>query len=295
MASIQATGIGGAGLVVGTGVGPGVGTRTTGASASTGSRRCSTSTPAPPPRGTGSGPLKEGSSPSALSPSRRSAAGSTLSAPVVGVAESAKGGYWQASADGTVLPQGAGSSDRWPDSTSTHRSPESRPPERRRVLPRGGRRRGVRIWRCPLHGLYGGSEAQRTIVGIAATADDSGLLPRSPLTEASLLRRRFVPRVHGRQAARPTDRGPGRRRGHLRLLACRQRRWSVRLRIHIPGFQGRPVTRCAGGWHRLDGRSTSGIEWRCRRRRLDFGTAQFFGSMAGKPLNEPVVGIASVG
>ena len=103
------------------------------------------------------------------------------------------------------------------------------------------------------YGSMGGQPLNQPIVGMAATPDRRRLLAGGLRRRHLLLRQRPVLRLDGRQAPQPAHRGHGR---HPRQAA-------------------------ATGW------------WPPTAASSPSATASFYGSMGGKPLNKPIVGMAA--
>ncbi len=290
------TGIGGAGLVVGTGVGPGVGTANNWSFGVNGVTTVFDFHTGPPPEGYLLSATDGGVFAFGTIPFEGSAAGSTLSAPVVGVAESAQGGYWQASADGTVLPHGAGS---FGSMAGQHLNA---PIAGIAATPNGGgyylvgADGGVFAFGdARFMGSMAAQKLNAPIVGIAATADDQGYyLIASDGGVFAFGDASFQGSMGGKPLNRPIV--------GLAVDAATFGYWLVGSDGGVFAFAS-PFLGSMGGLS-LDapvvGIASTADDLGYRMAGADggvfeFGTAQFFGSMAGKPLNEPVVGIASVG
>ena len=140
----------------------------------------------------------------------------------------------------------------------------------------------------------GGKYLDAPMVGMAGHRRPRRLLDGGLRRRDLLLRRRRLPRLHGGQAPRRPHGGDGRRPRRRRLLDGGVRRRDLLLRRRrLPRLHGGQAPRRPHGGH---GR-------RPRRRRLlavasdggvfSFGDAAFHGSMGGKHLDAPIVGMAA--
>ena len=178
--------------------------------------------------------------------------GKPLNKPIVGMAATPDGGgYWEVASDGGLFAFGD----------------------------------------AQFYGSMGGKPLNQPIVGMAATPDGGGLLGGGLRRRPLRLRRRPVLRLDGRHPAQQAHRGHGRRpptaaaTGRWRPTAGSSpsatrpstARWAA-CRSTSPSSACRPPTTAAGYWEVA---SDGGL--------FAFGDANFYGSMGGMPLNQPIV------
>ena len=181
--------------------------------------------------------------------------GKPLNAPIVGIAATPDGqGYWEVASDGGVFSFGD----------------------------------------AKFYGSEGGKPLNEPIVGIAATPVGNGLLAGGVRRRRVQLRRRHVLRLRGRQAAQQADRRACRHTHRQRLLGGRFRTAGLRLRrrrlLRLTRAASRSTSRSSGSPPPPPATATG--RWPATAGSSTFGDAGFFGSQGGKPLNEPIVGIA---
>ena len=165
--------------------------------------------------------------------------GRPLNAPIVGMAATSDGGgYWEVASDGGIFSFG---------DAAFHGSMGGRPLNAP-IVGMAATSDGGGYWEvasdggifsfgdAAFHGSMGGRPLNAPIVGMAATSGRRRLLGGGVRRRDLLLRRRGVPRLHGRQAAQRPHRGHG-CRFRKRLLGGGVRRRDLLLRrtlLRIP-------------------------------------------------------------
>ena len=144
------------------------------------------------------------------------------------------------------------------------------------------------------YGSMGGQPLNAADRGHDAPPPPARATGRWPATAACSPSARPVLRLDGRQAPERADRRHGRNARRPGLLGGGQRRRAVRLRrcrlLRLDGWQtAQQADRRDDGHPHRQGLLGGGQ----RRRAVRLRHAQFYGSMGGKPLNEPIVGMAS--
>ncbi len=290
------TGVGGAGLVVGTGVGPGVSAANNWSFGVGGVTTVFDFHTGPPPQGYWLTASDGGVFAFGAAAFHGSEAGAGPTARVVGIAQSAQGGYWQVASNGQVFAHGASMFG------SMAGQDLNAPIVGIAATANGGgyylvgSDGGVFAFGdARFMGSMGGQPLNAPIVGIAATADDQGyLLTASDGGVFAFGDAQFM----GSMAAQPLN-------APIMGLAVDSATfgyWLVGSDGGVFAF-GSPFIGSAGGLHLnapIVGMAATADDLGYRLVGADggvfaFGTAQVLGSMAGMPLNQPVVGIASVG
>ena len=192
-----------------------------------------------------------------------------MGAPVVGIAESPQGGYWQVSSDGTVFTHGTTS---FGSMAGQHLNAP--------IVGIAATANGGGYYLVAADGgvfafgdaAFMGSMASQPlnapIVGIAATADNQGyFLAASDGGVFAFGDAQFQGSMSGKALTRPIV-GVAVDGAHLRLLAGGRRRWGVFFWIPVPWLDWSSTPQRPGGWlgrHRRRPRVSCG---RSRRRRL---------------------------
>ena len=222
--------------------------------------------------------------------------GKALSAPIVGTAGTHDdGGYWLVGSDGGIFSFGNAQFYG-----SMGGKPLNKPIVGMAATPTGGGYWEVAsdggifaFGSAQFYGSTGSMTLNKPIVGMAVTPDRGWVLAGGQRRGHLCLRQGPVPRLHRLAQPRQADRRHGRHPDRGRLLVSGQRRGHLRLRQ-------RPVLRHGGRLDRHDHRRHGRLLrwWRgllagcgADGAVFAFGDAPRAGSMAGQPLNAPIVGI----
>jgi len=290
------TGIGGAGLILGTTVGPATSAANDWSFGVNGVTTVFDFHTGPPPEGYWLTAADGGVFTFGSAPFQGSGSGAALPAPIVGMAPDDGTSYWLVGSDGSVYPHNAGS---FGSLSGEHLSA---PIVGMAAAPNGGgyylvaSDGGVFAFGdARFEGSMGGQHLNQPVVGMAVTPDGQGYyLVASDGGVFAFGDAKFRGSMGGTPLNRPVV--------GLAVDATTSGYWMVAADGGVFTFDS-PFLGSGAGTHLnapVVGMATTADDLGYRLVSADggmfcFGTAEFFGSMAGEPLNKPVVGMASVG